>query len=187
MLARIRLDTTQSILVEVYKSLETNEALAKSHKLNDFLGFGLRKDDLRLQPFIDRWENPDNQSHDRLVGWINVHVRPYVNHAKSLSIRALQNAVLDDLIAGTKGMLTKLERPNGRGSGSVTLQHIQAAVVLTSAQLIARFPKELEPNRGVYIVHWHNCALRLSLKLESQISFDVERELVDVTESLPIS
>lgn len=53
----------------LYESLNTNSPLYKRHSLSNWLGFGLRKDDLALDPFMDRWEKADCQTISRFHWW----------------------------------------------------------------------------------------------------------------------
>lgn len=181
---KLKLDFTQKVLVLIHDSLERNEPITKRHKLNDFLGFGLRKDDVCLNPFMDNFERWHHQTHSLFSAWVNTRVRPYVNHAESLETRRLQNAVLEDLVNGAGQILKHVEQPYNSEQMRVTSLQIHASVIVAAAALIARFSSSLEPNRSTYLLFWYNAGLRISYKLQAQATSDADREFIAVARDL---
>jgi len=155
----------------LYKSLDTNSPLYKRHSLNNWLGFGLRKDDIALDPFMDRWERADRQTMSRFQWWLNGKFRPYINHGCTLSERRLNGEEIDLLIAYSINVLEKIEEIQGNGVGYVTTLEIRAAVVACAAARLFEFRDT--PSVGL-VEHdacqnqWYEYAQGLAQKLSAE-------------------
>lgn len=111
-------------------SLESNAPIAKRHKLNDWLGFGFKKDDLILEPFIDRWERYDSQTISRFHWWLNEKFLPFINHGCSIPIRMLNASEIRTLEESS----VKILKNSQEGQyGYLTTVEIRAAVIATAA------------------------------------------------------
>ena len=171
------------MLQELYKSLDTNQPLSKRHKINDFLGFGFRKDDVVLDPLIDRWESSSRQTHARFCWWVDEKFRPYANHALAVGERIRNNGLFQELYESTQKILAEVERPQPHGAAYVTVLQIKAAVVIFAAAVLFRLDT-IESLKSGCMSYWYALAAELSRVLAQDQDAAGSEPLINATRDL---
>ncbi len=117
-----------------------DRSLHKRHEINNFLGFGFRKDDVVLEPMKDRWTDPDNVPLDRLIYWVDNKLSPYVNHWGNPMERANNNHILRTLSEDVQKVIRELHQhlpKNPSGVEYTSIYEIKIAVAFLIAIFVA--------------------------------------------------
>jgi len=85
-----------------------DKSLRQRHQLNNYLGFGFRKDDVVLDALKDRWTDEDHVPLSRLEFWFNRKFIPYLNHWCSLSERSENRRIATALWFDLDQLLRKI-------------------------------------------------------------------------------
>lgn len=117
-----------------------DRSLHKRHEINNFLGFGFRKDDVVLEPLKDRWTDPDNVPLDRLIFWVDNKLSPYVNHWGNPRERVNNNRILQALSGDVQKVIRELNQDLPKDPSGIeytSISEIKMAVIFFMVNFVA--------------------------------------------------
>lgn len=103
-----------------FKSID--QSLRQRHQLNNYLGFGFKKDDIVLDALKDRWTDEDRVPLSRIEFWFNRKFIPYLNHWCSLSERAENKKIATALWLVLDQLLKKIHEGRGDDNEASVLE-----------------------------------------------------------------
>ena len=127
------------VLSEYYRGIDTS--LYKQHKLNDFLGFGFKKDDIKLEALKDRWTSWDAVPIDRVRYWAERKLAPYSKHGVGISERIAIDEVIDRLNSQVIFLISEVhknETTNPRGIELCSVPEVKTAVIFSAAIFLSK-------------------------------------------------
>lgn len=105
----------------------------KRHQINNFLGFGFRKDDVVLEALKDQWTDRDRVPLPRVEYWVNKKFIPYLNHWGSPSDRLENRRIASLLQLDLEHVLKKIHEGNSNPNSAydvASVLEIKVAIVL---------------------------------------------------------